>query len=1009
MNISPAGVNAIDSDIANSVQYRIRSGANRMLRAVIIMAAFLAAALSTGAQVDVTTYQYNNQRTALNSSEVILTPSNVNSTSFGRIFSQPVDGYLFAQPLYVPNVTINGAVHNVVFVATEHDSVYAFDADSNTGTNSQPLWHTSFLSTGVTTVPSSVLLSGNSDINPEVGITGTPVIDLSTSILYVAAETLENSGASFVKKLHALSMTTGVEMPGSPIVITASVTVPGQSAVPFFTQGENQRPGLLLYNGVVYVGFSAHGDGTTATRGWILGYSYSSSSGFSQAFVFCTEPSSVNGWGGGIWMSGQGLQMDTGSNLFVPIGNGEFDTTITPPVDFGDSILRIDLSQGPTVQDYFTPSNQGTLADEDEDVGSGGIALLPTQSGPNPDLLVQAGKQGTIYLVNRDNMGTYNTASDHVVQEVIFGVQGIFGAPVYFNGKVYFWGHSDTLKAFSVTNGALSTAPTDQGPDTFTFPGAVPTVSANGSSDGILWALKSSAFSNTGPGGPAVLYAYNSSNLAAGSIYMSNQNLIRDNPGGAIKFAVPIVANGKVYVGAEGQLSVFGELASGLAAPQISPGTETTAGPVTVTMTATPGATISYTTDGSTPPSSTSQTYSVPFNLTSTTVVNAVAIQPGFINGAIATATYTLGGPAITTLSTTSGPVGTAVTITGTNFGSSKGSSTVTFNGTAATVTTWSATSIATSVPAEATTGNVVVTVGGVASNGLNFTVSSIPVITSATTANGTVGATFSYQITATNTPTSYGATGLPAGLSVNATSGLISGTPTTAATSTVTLSATNGSGTGHATLTLTVTTAVAVSSVQTIATKASGSTNSLSLSFLTNTVAGDLILVAFDYATTAVPSSVTDSQGNAFTEVGNQLTSPGAARSVVYYAKNIKGGADTVTVTLSATSGWLELYLSEYTGVNQTNPIDAQVGASGSAGAVSSGNATTTVAGDIIYGYCVGDGACTAGTGFTTRSNLDSNLIEDELAGNAGSYTATGTANNGWTMQMVALKPQTN
>ena len=964
MNIPPAGVNAIDSDTANTVQNWIRSGASRILRAVIIMTAFLAAALPTGAQVDVTTYQYNNQRTAVNSSEVILTPSNVNSTTFGRLFSQPVDGYLFAQPLYVPNVTINGAVHNVVYVATEHDSVYAFDADSNTGTNSQPLWHTSFLSTGVTTVPSGDLLSGNTDINPEVGITGTPVIDLSTGILYVAAETLENSGASFVKKLHALSMTTGTEMPNSPIVIAASVTVPGQSAVPFFTEGENQRPGLLLYNGVVYVGFAAHGDGTTATRGWILGYSYSAS-GFSQAFVYCSEPSSINGWGGGIWMSGQGLQMDSGSNLFVPIGNGEFDTTITPPVDFGDSILRIDLSQGPIVQDYFTPSNQGTLADEDEDVGSGGIALLPTQSGPNPDLLVQAGKQGTIYLVNRDNMGKYNAASDPVVQEVIFGVQGIFGAPVYFNGKVYFWGHSDTLKAFSLANGALSTGPTDQGPDTFTFPGAVPTVSANGTSDGILWALKSSAFSNTGPGGPAVLYAYNASSLAAGSIYTSNQNLIRDNPGGAIKFAVPIVTNGKVYVGAEGQFSVFGELASGLATPQINPGTETTSGPITVTITATPGATISYTTDGSIPPgSSTSQTYSVPFNLTATSLVNAVAIQPGFMNSAIATATYTLGGPAITSLSTTSGPTGTPVTITGTNLGSSQGTSTVTFNGTAATVTTWSATSIATSVPAGATTGNVVVTVGGVASNGVNFTVgsgtgSTAPTITSANNTTFEVGSSGSFTLTTTGSPTPVltetGA--LPSGLTFADNgngSGALSGTPAagTGGTYLFTFTANNGVGTpASQSFTLTVDQAPAITSAN-------------STTFAVGVAA------TFTVTTTGTPAP--------------SLTESGALPSGVTFAANANG-----TGTLSGTPA---------AGTNGTYPLTFT--ASNGIGTAAQQNFTLTV----TQGPTITSLSVTAGTVGTPVTIIGTNF------GSTGTVTFNGTTATvtTWTATSIATSVPT-
>jgi len=375
-------------------------------------------------------------------------------------------------------------------------------------------------------------------------------------------ETRENNGSSFVKKLHALDITSGAEKPGSPIVISASVTVPGQSPVVFDAQGANQRVGLLLYNGVVYIGFGAHGDGTDTIRGWILGYSYNGSS-FSQVFVFCTEPSSVNGWAGGIWMSGQGLPMDSGSNLFVATGNGQFDTNLTPPVNYGDSIIRLDLSKGPTVQDYFTPSNQADLATSDRDLGSGGIAILPDQSGSNPHLLVQAGKDGTIYVLNRDNMGHFNSSGDNIVQKIVFGVQALFGSPVYFNGKVYFWGINDFVRAFTVTNGMLSTSPTDLSSNTFGFPGATPTISANGTSNAILWALRSDAFSDNGPGGPAVLYAYNASNLSAGFIYNSNQNSSRDNPGGAIKFSVPTVANGKVYVGAEGQLSVFGELGGG--------------------------------------------------------------------------------------------------------------------------------------------------------------------------------------------------------------------------------------------------------------------------------------------------------------------------------------------------------------------------------------------------------------------------------------------------------------
>src|SRR5580693_7830136 len=283
------------------------------------------------------------------------------------------------------------------------------------------------------------------------------------------------------------------------------------------------------------------------------------------------------------------------------------------------------------------------------------------------------------------------------------------------------------------------------------------------------------------------------------------------------------------------------------------------------------------------------------------------------------------------------------------------------------------------------------------------------PAITSANSANGTAGSAFSYQIVASNKPASYAAAGLPAGLSVNAATGLISGTPTTAGTSTVSVSATNSGGTGNATLTLTIASAASGPFVQVASNAASGSPSTLSLAFSANTNAGDLFLVAFDYSTAATPSSVTDSQGNVFTAAGNQLTSPGGVRSRVYYAKNIKGGADTVTVKLTASSSWLELYLAEYSGLDLTNPIDAQASASGSAGAVSSGNATANYAGDVIYGFCIGDSVCSAGSGFTGRPTFNGNLIEDEMAGNPGSYAATGSATKGWTMQMLALKLATS
>jgi Putative Ig domain len=548
----------------------------------------LVANFSAAAQVNLTTSRYNNQRTGVNSNETILTHANVNAATFGKLFSQAVDGYVFAQTLYLSNVTIGGVVHNVVYVATEHDSVYAFDADSNAGANAQPLWHTNFLSFGVSSVPSSMLPPGpaNTDIIPEVGITGTPVIDLARQTLYVVAETLEDSGNRFVKKLHALDIATGAEMPGSPIVISASVTVPGEGTVTFNTQGADQRSGLLLYNGVVYIAFSAHGDGTATIRGWILGYSYDGSS-FSQVFVYCSEPSSETGWGGGIWMAGQGLPMDADSNLFAVTGNGQFDTDLTRPINYGDSIIRIDLSKGPAVQDYFTPSNQATLSANDQDLGSGGIAILPDQPGPNPHLLVQAGKQGAIYVINRDNMGHFDSSRDNIVQElgVLFAA---FSSPVYFNGKIYYWGCNDVVRSFTVTNGVLSTASADLGKVLLQFPGATPTISANGTSNAILWALETDAYSKTGPGGPAVLFAYDATNLSTGLLYSSSQNPSRDNPGAAVKFTVPTVANGKVYVGAVQQLSVYGVLdTTPPAIISANTATFTVGGPGSFTVTAT--------------------------------------------------------------------------------------------------------------------------------------------------------------------------------------------------------------------------------------------------------------------------------------------------------------------------------------------------------------------------------------------------------------------------------------
>ncbi len=381
--------------------------------------------LTSHAQTNVTTWHNDIGRTGQNLNETILTTSNVNATQFGKLFSQPVDGAIFAQPLYLSNVTIAGQQHNVVFVATENDSVYAFDADSNGGANTSPLWQASLLTAahgaaaGATAFPASEL---SADITPVVGITGTPVIDSSSKTLYVVSKSLE--GGKAVQRLHALDVTTGSEKFNGPVVITATVNGTGNGSVSgkltFDPMWENQRPALLLLNGIVYVGFAAHGD-NGPWHGWILGYNAST---LVQTGVFNASP---NGVGAGFWMSGAGLAADQLNpstlpygRMFVPTGNGDYTAT-TPyngTMDFGDSILRLDLSNGvPTIQDEFTPSNQASLDGSDNDVAAGGLMVLPTQTtGSYPNLLVQTGKAGNTVVLNRENLGGYNT-TDNVVQE----------------------------------------------------------------------------------------------------------------------------------------------------------------------------------------------------------------------------------------------------------------------------------------------------------------------------------------------------------------------------------------------------------------------------------------------------------------------------------------------------------------------------------------------------------------------------------------------------------------
>lgn len=625
------------------------------------------------AQVNVTTYHNDIGRTGQNLNETILNTSNVNPTQFGKLFSQPVDGQIYTQPLYLSGITVNGAMHNVAFVATENDSVYAFDADTNGGANSNPLWQASMLSAAhgaaadATTVPSTTV---GYDIQPQIGITSTPVIDPSTGTLYVVSASIENGSA--VQRLHALDVTTGLEKFGGPIVITASVPGTGNGSVngtlTFDPLWENQRAGLLLLNGIIWIGFASHGD-NGPWHGWIIGYNAAT---LQQTGAFCV---SRNGTGGGVWMSGEGLPADQldpinkpFGRMFIPTGNGDYTATTpyTNSMDYGDSHLDLDLTDGvPTVTDEFTTNQQATLDDEDLDVASGGLMILPTQTtGSYPHLAVQAGKIGTLYLLNRDNLGGYNSTADQVVQEQAdaAGNAGVWSTPAYWNGNVYYWGQFDYLKSFALVDGLLSTAPTESSEE-YKYPGATPSISANGTSQGIVWSVETDAYLNPGP---SILMAHSASNVAT-TLYSSDTNTARDSAGNAVKFAVPTVVNGKVYVSTASEVDIYGLLAgvTQTSIPVIAPSSETYTGTLNVAITdSTPNASIYYTTNGDSATTS-STLYTGPITVNTTETVNTIATASGLLTSAQTSATYTnLSQTLAVSFSLPTGTYGTAQTLT---------------------------------------------------------------------------------------------------------------------------------------------------------------------------------------------------------------------------------------------------------------------------------------------------------------------------------------------------------
>lgn len=587
--------------------------------------------------VDVTTYHNDNARTGLNFNETILTPANVNQNTFGKLFVISVDGKVDAEPLYLAGVSFPGkGTHNALYVATEHGSVYAFDAD-----NGAQLWKVTTLLAGETTSDNR----GCGQVTPEIGVTSTPVISRTigpNGAIYVVAMSKDSSG-NYRQRLHALDLTTGAEQFSGPTEIQATYPGTGDNtngtSVIFDPKQYKDRAALLLWNGVVYTSWASHCDIQPYT-GWVIGYSAST---LARTSVFNFTP---NGSEGAVWMAGAGLATDPGGNIYFLAANGAFDTTLDAngfpsKGDYGNAFMKLSTTNNNlAVADYFTMANTIAESGADQDLGSGGALILPDMtdsSGVTRHLAVGAGKDGHIYLVDRDNMGKFNPVADSNYQDLPSALSGgEWAMPAYFNGHLYYGAVGNVIKDFQFSSARLIATPVWTTANSFAYPGATPSISANGVNDGIVWAVENTS--------PAILHAYAVADLH--QLYASNQAPGgRDQFGSGNKFITPMIANGKVYVGTQNGVGVFGIL----------------------------------------------------------------PVNPG------------------------------------------------------------------------------------------------PPVITSSLSASGNTGKAFRYQIAATNSPTSYSAAGLPAGLTVNTTTGLISGSPQHAATTNVTIGATNASGTGAAALAITI------------------------------------------------------------------------------------------------------------------------------------------------------------------------------------------------------------
>ena len=604
----------------------------------------------------VLTYHNDNARTGANTNETLLTPANVNARTFGLLRKYPVDGYVYAQPLYVSGLNIPGkGVRNVVFVATANNSVYAFDADSDAGTNDGLLWHDD-LGEGIDLVHHHEIgerYHNNvyQDMLPQIGITGTPVIDPVAGTLFVDAYTRTDTdaGPAFHHKIHALSITDGSERPFSPVEVAAAVPGTGMDSVngivAFNPRRQIQRPALTLAGGILYVAYGSAAD-TDPYHGWIIGYDARNLRLLTNC-IFNTTPNATrarfgpHAGEGALWMGGDGLCVDVNGNLYFEVANGSFDAdpSLGNGVDYGDSFMRLSTANHRlAVADYFTPFNQAEMQARDADFGSGGALLLPDEVGSaaHPHLIVGGDKSSNIYLVDRDQMGHHNPTDNHqIVQEIHADVGSMFGTPAYFNHHLYYQGIGGVMKTYAIANGHINPVPDSMTKTSFSGAGTTPSVSANGGRDGIVWTIQTDGAVQHRP---AVLHAYDAANLAH-ELYNSRELPARDNPGDAVKMTVPTVADGKVFVGAQHDLAIFGNGVF-LPAPEISPAGGSFNNEVSVTMIdGGQDADIYYTLDG-TVPTIHSLHYRTPITVTNSLEIRAVAMKPGAVSSGVAAAAF---------------------------------------------------------------------------------------------------------------------------------------------------------------------------------------------------------------------------------------------------------------------------------------------------------------------------------------------------------------------------------